>query len=96
MGKGSSMGSSFSSAIGAGAGIGLGSSIGNAGGITICNAQNQNTWYCQFSQAFNVFKMLLWVLLLIGIIVYLFYAFRGSGRGGKMKGGCGCAGDKLF
>ena len=94
MGKGSSSsraGSDFSSNLAAGAGVGVGASIGNAGGITICNAQNQNTWYCQFVQFFNVFKMLLSFLLIIGVIVFLFYWFAGSGRGGKMKGGgCGC------
>jgi hypothetical protein len=97
MGKGSSkssIGSDFTSALGSGAGVGLGSSIGNAGGITICNAQNQDTWYCKFSQAFGVFKILLWFFLLIGIIVYLFYIFSRSGKSGKMKGGCGCSGEK--
>jgi len=88
--RSSSSGGEFSSNLAAGAGLGLGSSIGNAGGVFVCNAQNQDTWYCKFVQAFSVFKMLLWFLLLIGIIVFLFYWFTGSKSGGKMKGGCGC------
>jgi len=97
MGKSrSSFGSDFSSAIGAGAGLGLGSSLGRAGGVTICNAQNQDTWYCKFSQAFGVFKMLLYFFIIIGIIVFLFYYFTRSGGTGKMKGGCGCGADKLW
>jgi len=92
MGKGSG----FGSALGLGAGVGLGASTGNAGGVFICNAENQNTTYCQFLQAFSVFKMLLWFLILIAVIVYFFYWFSSSKRGGKMKGGCGCSGEKLW
>lgn len=91
MGKGGGKGGGFGSALGLGAGVGLGSSVGNAGGIFVCNAENQNTTYCQFVQAFNVFKMLLWFLFVIIIIVSLFYWFTGSKAGGKMKGGCGCS-----
>ena len=89
MGRGSA--GSAGSALALGAGVGLGASAGNSGSVFVCNAQNQETWYCRFVQFFSVFKMLLWFLLLIGVIVYYFYWFTGSKRvGGKMKGGCGC------
>ena len=81
MGKGSSS-SQFSSALGAGAGLGLGNSLGNAGGVMVCNAQNQNTFYCQFVQLFNEFKMLLWIILVVAIIGYFLYWLSG-GFGGR-------------
>ena len=86
MGKQSSS-SDFSSALGAGAGIGLGNSIGNAGGLMVCNAQNQNTTYCQVVQFFNAFKMLLFFLLVVGLVGYLLYSWFGSG--GRRSGGSG-------
>jgi hypothetical protein len=88
-------GSGIASGLGLGAGIGLGSTVGNTGGVFVCNAENQNTTYCQFLQAFSVFKILLWFLILIAVIVYFFYWFSSSKRVGKMKGGCGC-GEKLW
>lgn len=75
-------------ALGAGAGLGIGSSLGNTGGVMLCSAQNQNTWYCQFVQYFNVFKMFLWFLMVVGFIGYMIYLYGGGfgkrsvGRGG--------------
>jgi F0F1-type ATP synthase membrane subunit c/vacuolar-type H+-ATPase subunit K len=84
--------STFGSALAYGGGLGLGSSIGNAGGVTVCNAANQNTSYCQFVQFFNIFKIFLVYIAIITFVVYLFYWFTGSKRSGKMSGGCGCSG----
>jgi Na+/H+ antiporter NhaC len=76
--------SGFGSALGLGAGIGVGSSLGNAGGIMICNAQNQDTTYCQFVQYFNGFKMVLYFVFVLALIAYLVYYYF-SGFSGKKK-----------
>lgn len=79
----------FGSALAYGGGVGLGNSLGNAGGVTVCNAANQNTSYCQFVQFFNIFKMFIIFIIIIAIIVYVLYWITGSGRSGKIMGGCG-------
>lgn len=77
----------FSSALGAGAGIGLGHSLGNAGGLMVCNAQNQDTTYCKFVQYFNLFKMFLFILFVVGLIGYLIYLFSPLKALKKKRGG---------
>ena len=93
-GRKSSSSSPFGSALAIGGGYGIGSSLGNAGGVTVCGG-NDTSFYCRFVQFFNVFKMFLVILVFIAAIVYLAYTFSGAkSTVKKMRGGCGCAGNK--
>lgn len=87
--------STFGSALAYGGGLGLGSSIGNAGGVTVCNAANQNTTYCQFVQFFNVFKMFITFIIIVAVIIWVIYWFTGSSRGSRMTGGR-CGGNRIW
>jgi len=76
--------SNVAGALGVGAGVGVGASLGNAGGIYVCNDKNQDSFYCKFVQFFGMFKMILYICVVLAFIGYLIYWFGGFGR--KMKG----------
>ena len=88
--------STIAPAIGLGAGYGLASSVGGST-ITVCDAKNADTFYCKFVLFFNIFKMFIWFIVMIAIIVWLLYNFSGMGQykgrgkgsllGRKIKGG---------
>jgi len=83
---GKSVSTSISESWAGGVGFGFGSSLGNAGGFT-CNAQNQNTTYCQFLQYFNEFKMLLFLIFVLFIVYLLFSWWWNSGTWPKSRFG---------
>jgi len=78
--------------LGIGAGIGLSSTGGRT--VIVCNGSNASSFYCKFVEFFNIFKMFIFIIAFIGLIVWFLYSFSqssiGRKRGGgikKMKGG---------
>jgi hypothetical protein len=71
-----SSGSGSSALGGAVAGGALGGMVGGAGGttITMCTAEDQS-FYCKFVRGFNIFKMILYVIMIFVLIWIVWKAF---------------------
>lgn len=60
-----------------------GSLIGGAGGTTITSCPaDDNSFYCQFVKGFNIFKMILFIIV-IAVVGYFIYTMFFSGNGSK-------------
>ena len=62
--------------------VGVGAlATAGAGGDTVTTCPpTDNSFYCKFVKDFNMFKMVLFMLLIIGVIVFLIYYFMKSSK----------------
>lgn len=63
-----------------------GSLLGGAGGATITSCPPEdNSFYCQFVKGFNIFKMLLFIIVILVVGYFLYTTFFGSTKSAKRR-----------
>lgn len=70
------MGSALLPAAAAGGAVAL----ADAGGSTVtkCDGENANSFYCKFVQGFNIFKMVLFIIIVLVLLYFIWSWFKKS------------------